>query len=63
MTDPTALQMAFAVVATVAPIALVVRTLAWRVERDLPTRSDALPWPRGVQEEDPLPWRFEPTTR
>jgi len=63
MTDPTLLHMAFAVVATVAPIALVVRTLAGRVERDLPTRSGDLPWPRGVQEEDPLPWRFEPATR
>lgn len=63
MTDPTLLQMAFAFVATVAPIALVVRTLAGRVERDAPTRNAAMPWPRGVQEEDPLPWRFGTATR
>lgn len=63
MTDPTLLQMAFALVATVAPIALVVRTLAGRVELDLPTADSLMSWPHGVQEEDPLPWRFETATR
>jgi hypothetical protein len=29
---------------------------------DLFTRQDDLAWPRGVQEEDPLPWRLERLT-
>jgi hypothetical protein len=63
MDDLTTLAQIVAVLAvTVLPLVLIARFLDGR---DPDPFSDAalptpMPWPRGVQEEDPRPWHFAP---
>lgn len=59
-------QILAGVIIVAAPFAL----LVLRITRfrdgisleDLFTRPDAMPWPRGVQEEEPVRWRIERLT-
>lgn len=67
MTDyATLLQMAATIVLVVAPAVLLNRLLAGD---EGSTLTDILaipidpPWPRGVQEEEPVPWRVERLAR
>ena len=57
---PVFLQMFIVFGLIVVPSALVIRTMSGREDwfgGSFLARSAALPWPRGVQEEEPLPWR------
>ena len=52
-------QIVLSVVAVVGPIVVAVRLVAGR--SGMPSSepaSGSRGWPRGVQEEEPLPWRF-----
>ena len=64
MNVPTELfQMAFVLAVTVIPFVILVRLVAGREDFgfDSIMRYDAtLPWPRGVQEEEPQPWNLGP---
>ena len=55
-------QFAFVMVVTVIPVIVSIRLLAGQEDFGFGAafvRLDTtLPWPKGVQEEDPLPWRF-----
>jgi len=56
------LGIASGVVLTAAPAILIARLIAGSEPSDLAELVAAraeLPWPRGVQEEDPQPWRFD----
>jgi hypothetical protein len=59
---PTELfQLVFVLVVTVLPIIVLVRLAAGDGDLgfDALIRADTtLPWPKGVQEEEPKPWRF-----
>jgi hypothetical protein len=50
-------QVIIALAALVAPVVFLARFIARGEDSPL----DAIAWPRGVQEEDPQPWRFAPT--
>jgi hypothetical protein len=53
------LEMALVLAATVTPIVVCVRVLAgWTDDVDSIIRATPLGWPRGVQEEEPQPWRL-----
>ena len=59
---PTLAQIVAVFSVTILPFVLIVWFLAGR---DQDPVSDAIvsplmPWPRGVQEEEPRPWRFAP---
>ena len=62
MNVPTELfQVAFVLAVTVLPIVVMVRLMAGHddIGFDPLVRHDAtLPWPKGVQEEEPRPWRL-----
>lgn len=62
MTVPVELlQVAFVVAVTVAPVIVMIRLLAGHGDLgfDAIIRFDStLPWPRGVQEEEPPRWRL-----
>jgi hypothetical protein len=53
-------QMAMAIVATVTPVIVLVRLIAGGQPLELvePRRPSVTRWPLGVQEEEPVPWRF-----
>jgi hypothetical protein len=57
------LQILLVLTATVVPIVVVIRLINGQDTDlvagmfDVPSR---LPWPLGVQEEEPLPWKFGP---
>ncbi|MBI3748633.1 MAG: hypothetical protein HY262_07295 [Chloroflexi bacterium] len=54
-------QVVFVLAVTVLPIVVAVRLMAGHEDLGFGpfVRSDAtLPWPRGVQEEEPRPWRL-----
>lgn len=55
----TLLEMAFVLAATVIPIAVTIRVLnGWTDDVEHLIRATPMGWPRGVQEEEPRPWRF-----
>ena len=61
MSDITTLaQMGIVIVATVTPVIVLVRLIAGSqsVEDAARWTTAVAAWPVGVQEEDPLPWRF-----
>ena len=63
MDDLTTLAQIIAVLTVViAPIALIARFLDGRDPDPLsdPAAPTRMPWPRGIQEEEPRPWRFKP---
>ena len=64
MNDLTVIfQMAFVLAVTVVPFVIAVRIVAGREDFgfDSIMRYDAtLPWPKGVQEEEPQPWNLGP---
>ena len=56
-------QIAFVLLVTVLPMIVLVRLAAGDGDFgfDALIRADTtLPWPKGVQEEEPKPWRFGP---
>jgi hypothetical protein len=63
MDDITTLAQIIAVLTVVVvPIAFIARFLDSRDSDPLsdPAVPTRMPWPRGVQEEDPRPWHFKP---
>jgi hypothetical protein len=55
----TFVEMALVFAATVTPIVVTLRVLAgWADDVDGVVRSTPMGWPRGVQEEEPQPWRL-----
>jgi hypothetical protein len=53
------LEMVLVLGATVAPIVVAIRLLAgWTDPFDGAARVAPATWPKGVQEEEPRPWRF-----
>lgn len=54
------IQMSVAVVAVVLPIVIAIRFLAGADHGNSILMYVEPSWPRGVQEEDPQPWRFAP---
>jgi len=52
-------QIVIVFVATVLPVAAAVRLAAGH-DADLTMPTANLPWPRGVQEEEPKRWSFGP---
>lgn len=66
MEDLTTLAQIVAVLTVVAaPIVLLARFLDGRDPDPMSylASSTRMPWPRGVQEEEPRPWCFAPSTR
>jgi hypothetical protein len=58
-------QIAFVLAVTVVPVIVMTRLIAGHEDFgfDPIARSDAVhPWPKGVQEEEPQPWRFGTAT-
>ena len=58
-------QILFVLAVTVAPVVVMTRLVAGHEDYgfNLIARYDAsLPWPKGVQEEEPQPWRFGAAT-
>jgi hypothetical protein len=54
-------EMVLVLAATVTPIVIAVRLLAgWTDDFDSLIRATPMGWPRGVQEEEPRPWRLGP---
>ena len=65
MSDITTLvQMSIVIAATVTPVIVLVRLISGSQTVEDPARRAAAgtAWPIGVREEDPLPWRFTPST-
>jgi hypothetical protein len=63
MDDLTTLAQIVAVLTlTIAPVILINRFLAGHDPDPIDgmTVPPQMPWPHGVQEEDPRPWRFAP---
>jgi len=63
MDDLTTLAQIIAVLTVVVvPIVLIARILDGQDPYPLsdPAVPTRMPWPRGVQEEEPRPWRFTP---
>jgi hypothetical protein len=61
MDDVTTLAQIIAVLTVVVlPLVLIARFLDGRASDPLsdPAVPTRMPWPRGVQEEEPRPWRF-----
>ena len=52
-------EMALVFAATVTPIVVAIRLLAgWTDDVDSIVRVTPMGWPKGVQEEEPKPWRL-----
>ena len=63
MDDLTTLAQIIAVLTVVVvPVVFIARFLDGRDQDPFsdPAAPTRLPWPRGVQEEDPRPWQFKP---
>jgi hypothetical protein len=59
-------DMALVLAVMALPFIALVRALAGREDLELDVLFSSTPplgWPLGVQEEDPLPWRFESAVR
>jgi hypothetical protein len=55
-------EMALVLAATVTPIIVCIRLLAgWTDDVERIIRATPMAWPRGVQEEEPKPWRLGAT--
>ena len=63
MNVPTELfQIVFPLVVTIIPIVVTIRLVAGRGDSGfdgLVRYQATLPWPKGVQEEEPQPWRWQ----
>ncbi len=53
-------QIVLVLAATVLPVAGSIWLLAGDDDHLASTTPGQLPWPRGIQEEEPQPWRFRP---
>lgn len=54
------IQMVLVLAATVLSIVGAIWLLAGDSDHVAWTNSGHLPWPRGIQEEEPLPWKIRP---
>lgn len=62
MNVPTELIQVLVLVATAIPVIATIRLIAGGADAGLNgilTFDASLPWPKGVQEEEPQPWRFD----
>jgi hypothetical protein len=53
-------QIVLVLAATALPIAGAIRLLAGDEDQLASTTPSHLPWPRGIQEDEPQPWRIRP---